>query len=115
VFNPHGVSMITKTPVIMDFYADWCAPCKRVSPTLARLAREFKGEIRLVRVNVDNSSLMVERHEVYSIPTVVFVVDGHETDRLIGAKNEQQYRAAIIKILKRKRRGHKRTNKRSSS
>jgi thioredoxin-like negative regulator of GroEL len=74
-----------------------------VSPLLKRLAHEFEGKIRLVRVNVDADSLMVDRYRVYSIPTIVFVSDGREVDRIVGAKGKDQYRAAIIKSLRKSR------------
>jgi thioredoxin 1 len=86
--------------VLLDFYADWCAPCRRVSPLLAKLAREFEGKIRLVRVNVDTESVRVDKYEVYSLPTVVLVLNGREIERIIGAKSKEHYRAAIIRTLK---------------
>jgi thioredoxin 1 len=91
----------TRTPVLLDFYADWCAPCQKVSPLLAKLAHEFEGKVRLIRVDVDSNSVMVDRHRVYSIPTVVFIRRGREIGRIIGAKSEDQYRAEIIKSLQR--------------
>jgi thioredoxin 1 len=70
---------------------------------LERLAQEFEGKIRLARVNVDADSVMVDRYRVYSIPTIVLVLDGHEIDRIIGAKGKDQYRAAIIRSLRKSR------------
>jgi thioredoxin-like negative regulator of GroEL len=70
---------------------------------LERLAQEFEGKIRLARVNVDTDSVMVDRYRVYSIPTIVFVLDGREIDRIIGAKGKDQYRAAIIRSLRKSR------------
>lgn len=90
----------TETIVMLDFYADWCAPCRRVSPLLTELASEFEGKIRIVRVDADNNSAMVDRHQVYSLPTVVFLRNKREIDRMVGAKSKAQYRAAIIKSLK---------------
>jgi thioredoxin-like negative regulator of GroEL len=70
----------TRTPVLLDFYA-----------------HEFEGKVRLIRVDVDSNSVMVDRHRVYSIPTVVFIRRGREIGRIIGAKSEDQYRAEIIR------------------
>jgi thioredoxin 1 len=92
--------MVSKGVVLLEFYADWCAPCKRVSPALHDLAREFAGKIRLVTLNVDADSHLVYKHGVYSIPTVLFLRNGHEVNRLIGAKSKGEYRAAITHSLK---------------
>ena len=70
-----------------------------MTPLLADLGREFEGKIRIVGVNVDTESAMVDRYGVYSLPTVVFIQDEHEISRLVGAKDKAQYRAAIIKSL----------------
>jgi thioredoxin 1 len=90
----------SKTPVMLEFYADWCAPCQEVSPALEELAHEFQGRIRLIRVNVDADSELVDKYAVYSIPTIVMVRNGREANRIIGAKGKDQYRAAIIEALK---------------
>jgi thioredoxin-like negative regulator of GroEL len=71
---------------------------------LADLAHEFQGKIQLVEVNVDTESVMVDKYGVYSIPTVVFVQNGHEMHRIIGAKTKNQYRNAMLKLLQSKRR-----------
>jgi thioredoxin 1 len=89
--------------VLLDFYADWCAPCRIVSPLLATLAHEFEEKTRLVKVNVDTNSDMVNKYGVYSIPTIVFIRNGREIDRIIGAKTKDKYRNAIIKSLQKKR------------
>ena len=99
---PHSL-LNSRTPVLLDFYADWCAPCQEVSPVLEELLHEFDGKICLARVNVDSkkNAALVESYEVYSLPTVVFVRDGREVNRITGAKGKDQYRAAVIKTLKR--------------
>jgi thioredoxin 1 len=93
-----------KAITLLDFYADWCAPCRLVSPLLADLAHEFQGKIQLVEVNVDTESEMVNKYGIYSIPTVVFIQNGQEMHRIIGAKTKNQYRNAMLKLLQSKRR-----------
>ncbi len=75
----------------------------RVSPIVAKLAHEFGSKIRLIRVNVDADSVLVDKYRVYSLPTVVFVVGGREVDRMIGAKTKGKYRAAIVKSLRKRK------------
>jgi thioredoxin 1 len=82
-------------PVLLEFYADWCAPCQLASPILEELANEFKSRIKFVRVNVDMDSALVEKYEIYSIPTVVIIQKGKEISRLAGAKTKDQYQQAI--------------------
>lgn len=102
--NSPDVLLNSKTPVLLDFYADWCAPCQEVSPVLAELAHEFDGKICLARVNVDAkpNTALVERYEVFRLPTVVFILAGREVNRIVGAKGKDQYRAAVIETLKKR-------------
>ena len=95
--------MNSKRADLLEFYADWCAPCVRVSPIVAKLANEFGSKIRLIRVNVDTDSALVDKYQVYSLPTVVIVVGGREVDRMIGAKTKVKYRAAIVKSLRKRK------------
>jgi thioredoxin 1 len=88
-------------PVLLEFYADWCAPCKRASPILEELAHEFEGKVRFVRVNVDLDNELVEKYEIYSIPTVVLLQERKEVSRVAGAKTKDQYQEAIS-LLKQK-------------
>lgn len=85
---------------VLDFYADWCAPCQIVNPILEQLVTEFKERIRLVKIDVDIDSALVEKYEVYSIPTLVFVRDGREISRIVGAKDKRQYHSTILESLK---------------
>ena len=87
--------------VLLEFDAGWCVPCQKVSPVLKDLAQKFKGKIRLVTVDVDTSSEMVDKYGVFSIPSVIFVRNGREVNRIVGAKSRSHYRAAIINSLKR--------------
>jgi len=92
----------SRMPVMLDFYADWCAPCQEVSPVLAELAHEFEGKICLARVNVEAkpNTELVERYEVYKLPTVIFIRHDSEISRIVGAKSKDQYRTAVIETLK---------------
>jgi thioredoxin 1 len=86
-------------PTLLEFYADWCAPCHLVSPILKELSVEFEGRFRVIRVNVDTEGALVERYEVYSVPTVVFIRDEAEIGRITGAKDRDLYRQEILKLI----------------
>lgn len=75
----------SKTPVVVDFFADWCGPCHAVAPHVERLAARYGGRIRFAKLNVDENPELAERFEILSIPTLVFFRGGRVVDRLVGA------------------------------
>lgn len=72
-------------PVLVDFWADWCGPCRMVSPVLDQLARERAGSVKLVKVDVDRSPGLSRRFDVQAIPTLMVIVDGNVAARQAGA------------------------------
>ena len=74
------------TPVIVDFWAEWCGPCHAVSPVLERIAEERDGELRVVKVNIDEERGLAERYGIASIPTMILFRDGEPSAAVIGAQ-----------------------------
>lgn len=72
-------------PVFVDFFADWCGPCKMMSPVIEKLSDEFDGKIKVGKVNVDDYPELAEKYNVMSIPNMVFIKNGEVVDRVIGA------------------------------
>jgi len=71
-------------PVVVDFFADWCGPCKMLAPHLERMAAEFAGKVKVVKVNVDEEADLAGRYGVSGIPTLIFFKDGREVDTVVG-------------------------------
>jgi thioredoxin 2 len=72
-------------PVIVDFWAPWCAPCRMIEPVLERLAQQYAGRLKVVEVNVDEEPRLAQRWQAMSIPLLVVLRDGAEVDRIVGA------------------------------
>ena len=82
----------SSTPVLVDLWAPWCGPCRTVSPTLEKLAREMAGRVKLVKINVDEAPSLARRFAVQGIPTLVVMQGPHETARQTGAAPEHALR-----------------------
>ncbi|HCF96093.1 MAG TPA: thioredoxin [Verrucomicrobia bacterium] len=80
-------------PVLVDFYADWCGPCRALAPSLANLAEEHQGRLKVVKVNVDQAGELARTHKVSSIPDLRLFIGGKEVDRMVGAPDKAGLRA----------------------
>ena len=78
------------TPVLVDFWAEWCGPCKMIAPTLAEIATEQRGKLTIGKLNVDDNPDTARRFDVMSIPTLLVFKDGKQVKRLVGAKGKGQ-------------------------
>ena len=82
-------------PVLVDFWAEWCGPCKMIAPILDEIAEEQAGKLKVAKLNVDEAPAVAQRFEVMSIPTMIVFQDGKPAKRLVGAKPK----AALVKDL----------------
>jgi len=86
-------------PVLVDFWAEWCGPCRAVGPIVEELAREYDGKLKVVKVDVDESQDVSARYRILSIPTLMVFKGGQEVERVIGAVPKQMLLARVQKHL----------------
>ena len=79
-----------ETPIVVDFWAEWCGPCKMIAPALEEIASEQSGRIRIAKLNVDDNPDTARRFDVMSIPTLLVFQDGQPVKRLVGAMGKGQ-------------------------
>jgi thioredoxin 1 len=96
-FDEHVKS--ADVPVLVDFWAEWCGPCKMISPVLEEIAEEQAGKIQIVKLNIDDNLDVTRRFDVMSIPTLILFKDGEPQMRLIGAKPKGQLVEEISAFL----------------
>jgi thioredoxin 1 len=86
-------------PVVVDFWAEWCGPCKMIAPILDEIARENAGKVTVAKLNVDDNPDVARRFDVMSIPTLIVFKDGTAQKRLIGAKGKGQLLAELEEFI----------------
>ena len=86
-------------PLVVDFWAEWCGPCRMIGPEIEELAVEYDGRAEVCKVNVDDEKALAKRFRIMSIPCVILFKDGQELNRLIGARDKSEYADALEEIM----------------
>ena len=89
----------SSTPVVVDFWATWCAPCRALAPTIDKLAQQYEGRAKVVKLDVDKAPDVASEYGVRSIPTVIVFDKGKEAARWVGVQQLPTFTAALDKVL----------------
>ena len=86
-------------PVLVDFWATWCGPCRMVGPVIENLADEYAGKAAVCKVNVDDMPDLASQYKIMSIPTVMVIKNGEVLDKAVGVRTKEEYQGMIEKII----------------
>ena len=89
----------SEIPVLVDFWAEWCTPCRIVTPIVEELAHEYIGKVKVGKLNVDENPESSQNYNVMSIPTIMFFKNGQPVKSVIGAQSKENFKKAIDEVL----------------
>ena len=88
----------SSTPVLVDFWAEWCGPCKMIAPVLDELAGEYDGRIKIGKVNIDEDQALASQYGVRAIPTLLIFKDGQVAEQIVGMRSKRDLKTSLDKV-----------------
>ena len=85
-------------PVLVDFWAEWCGPCKMIAPVLDELAEEFEGRARIGKVNIDEQQALAAEYGIRAIPTLLVFSKGQVAEQIVGARSKRDFKASLDRV-----------------
>ena len=89
-----------KEPVLVDFWAPWCGPCRQVGPVVESLAQEYAGKVKVAKLNVDENPQTPAKYSVMSIPTLILFQGGQVVTQMVGARSKEEFKKVLDEALK---------------